>query len=141
MPTTRSASADSRQMMKMALPMTLLGDDPALRGLRMEFVEEGVFAGLQRIDRDRRARTRRQHFLDLERLALEFDRRLAFVADVDLDLLAGGNDELRWLELAVLCHDRELRHVLRAREQRHHRETCGDQRHPERHVQYPPFLP
>src|SRR6185312_562847 len=106
MPTTSSASADSRQMMKSALPNTaLLRDDLALRRARMELVEERIFAGLQRVDDHRRLGARSEHLLDLERIALELHRRAAFVGYLDLDALAGGDIEIGRREHAVARDD------------------------------------
>src|SRR3954453_21116743 len=119
MPTTSMASAVSRQTMKSALPMNpcpgLLRDDPALPGLLVELVEELVLAGLQCVDRYRRLPARRDDLLLLQVPALEFDRRLALVGDVDAKPLAGRNLDHGRLEHAVARDDLERGHFLRYR--------------------------
>src|SRR5690348_12592988 len=117
MPTTSIASADSRQTMKSALPMVwsvraLLGDELALAGVLVEFVDELVFAGLERADRQRRLAAGRNDFLLLELLAFEFHRRLAGVGHFELQTLAGGHFDHRGREDAVVRDELEESRVF-----------------------------
>src|SRR5690348_9553354 len=80
---------------------SLLRDDLSLSVLLVEFVDEFVFAGFQRIDRQRRLLAGGNHLFLLELAALELHRRLAFIADLEPETLARRHFDRRRLERAI----------------------------------------
>src|SRR5262249_2311377 len=79
----------------------LLGDDGPFRHVAVKIVVEIIAAGLQRrnIDGDRLART--DDLFAVHLVALELDRFLARVDDLDLEWLMGGDVERLRNELPV----------------------------------------
>src|SRR6185437_7876095 len=88
-------------------PTPSFHDHLALTGLLVELVVEAVLAGLQRPNDEARLVPGRDHFLDLEVVALEFHHCLAVVRHLDHEALAGRSFDHRGLEHAIACGDLE----------------------------------
>src|SRR5262249_31539781 len=90
MPTISAASSTSRKTMIAVASMAdflLLHDHGALGGLLVVLADEGIAAGLEGPDEDRRGRLAGDHLFAIERVALEFLWRRVAVLDDELDLL------------------------------------------------------
>src|SRR5437762_11619910 len=101
MPTISAASSTSRKtMIAVASIGRLFGYEDAARGA-VEIVEELVAAGGERPDKNADRRARPDHFLAMQRAALEFGRLGLLVLDRQLDLDPRRDRHLGGLELVV----------------------------------------
>src|SRR5262245_46124991 len=113
MPTTSAASSTSRKtttalgvdcgrrssIAAVSSWSFLLHDDNAHGVVLIDLADELVGAGLQRTNFEARFLAAANHFLDVQRLALEFLGCVVGILDRDRHFLTGGNLQLRRLEL------------------------------------------
>src|SRR6185369_12998790 len=105
MPTKSAASRDSRNTISAAASIgatRLLGHHGALGGGFVVFSEEGVPAGLQRSDEDRRLRSSWNYLLPVQAVALELFGGAVLVVHDELDALSSRHLDLGRLEAMIL---------------------------------------
>src|SRR6476646_156749 len=93
----------------------LLGDDDALRGGRVELTDERIAARRKGPDENRGLGFPGNHFLAVERMAVELLGRGVLVVDDEPDLDVRRHADLRWRETVVANRQREFRDVRRNR--------------------------
>src|SRR5690606_22634068 len=119
MPTTRSASTLSRQMMKTtcqnapvmtrSFRFAFHHDQSRRRRIGMEVIEEAVLARREAIEDDESGYARADHLLFSQFETLELDRACSNIAQLELEPGIGGHDDFSRANLAIFEFDGEDR--------------------------------